>query len=158
MFYKTKILFMKNTKEEIMKKWEPIFESIGVTNSHWSNLSQLAQNQEDFVVENNTSTQTDSIDFPLLPIAKEMAAQTIGLDLVSVQPIGGGNSSTELEKIRNEVKVENRDRIIESISEGKDFEEMKVEDHPDYVKLVGPQGQLFYIDFKYDGMTNSNTN
>ena len=118
---------MKNTKEEIMKKWEPIFESIGVTNSHWSNLSQLAQNQEDFVVENNTSTQTDSIDFPLLPIAKEMAAQTIGLDLVSVQPIGGGNSSTELEKIRNEVKVENRDRIIESISEGKDFEEMKVE-------------------------------
>lgn len=149
---------MKNTKEEIMKKWAPIFESIGVTHSHLGNLSQLAQNQEDFVVENNTSTQTDSIDFPLLPFVKKMAAQTIGLDLVSVQPIGGGNSSTELEKIRNEVKVENRDRIIESISEGKDFEEMKIEDHPDYVKPVGPKGQLFYMDFKYDGMTNSNTN
>ena len=149
---------MKNTKEEIMIKWEPILESIGFTNSHWGNLSQLAQNQEDFFVENNTSTQTDSIDFPLLPITKKMIAQTIGLDLLSVQPIGGGNSSTELEKIRNEVKVENRDRIIESISEGKDFEEMKVEDHPDYVKPVGPQGQLFYMDFRYDGMTNSNTN
>ena len=149
---------MKKSSEEIMKKWAPIFESTGITNSDWANLSQLAQNQEDFVVENNTSTQTDSIDFPLLPIAKKMVAQTIGLDLVSVQPIGGGNSSTELEKIRNEVKVENRDRIIEAISEGKDFEEMKIEDHPDYVKQVGPQGQLFYMDFKYDGMTNSNTN
>lgn len=149
---------MENSSEEIMKKWAPIFESIGVTHSHLGNLSQLAQNQEDFVVENNTSTQTDSIDFPLLPIAKKITAQTIGLDLVQVQPIGGGNSSTELEKIRNEVKVENRDRIIESISEGKEFEEMKIEDHPDYVKPVGPKGQLFYMDFKYDGMTNSNTN
>ena len=147
---------MENSSVEIMKKWAPIFESIDVAHSHWGNLSQIAQNQQDFKVEENIQpTQDTQVIFPLV---KKMAAQTIGLDLVSVQPIGGGNSSTELEKIRNEVKVENRDRIIESISEGKDFEEMKIEDHPDYVKPVSPQGQLFYMDFKYDGMTNSNTN
>jgi hypothetical protein len=40
--------------------------------------------------------------------------------------------------------------------EDKEFEEMKVEDHPDYIKPKGPLGQLFYLDFQYGG-TESNT-
>lgn len=144
---------MENSSEEIMKKWAPIFESTGVTNSHWGNLSQLAQNQQDFKVEENIQpTQDTQVIFPLV---KKIVAQTIGHGLVDVHPLGSGNSSAELERIRNEVKVENRDRLIESISEDKEFEEMKIENHPDYVKPVGPKGQLFYMDFKYNTSTQS---
>ena len=138
-------------KEKILQKWAPILESMGQTNSHWGNISQLAQNQLDHVL-GNTSAETN--DISLLPIAKKLAAQTIGLDLVTVQPLGGGNSGAELEKIRNEIKVENRDRKVESIIDDKEFEEMKVEDHPDYKKPKCPSGELFYIDFQY-GTTNS---
>ena len=138
-------------KEKILQKWAPILESMEQTNSHWGNISQLDQNQVDHVLGN---TPAETNDITLLPIAKQMIAKTIGLDLVQVQPIGGGNSSTELEKIRNEIKVENRDRKVESIIDDKEFEEMKVEDHPDYKKPKGPSGELFYIDFQY-GTTNS---
>jgi hypothetical protein len=86
----------------------------------------------------------------------KVSAQTIGTDLVSVAPIGGGNTSDKLKEIREDVKIENRDRKIESIVEDKEFEEMKVEDHPDYIKPKGPLGQLFYLDFQYGG-TESNT-
>jgi hypothetical protein len=53
------------------------------------------------------------------------------------------------------VNRENRDRKIESIVDDKEFEQMKIEDHPDYVKPKLPSGQLFYMDFKYGG-TESN--
>ena len=52
-----------------------------------------------------------------------------------------------LDRINNEVKSVNRDGKIESLFEGKEFKEMKPEDHPDWEKL--PTSKLFYIDFKY---------
>ena len=104
-----------------------------------------------------TLSNTTTEEFPtLLPITMKVAAQTIGNDLVPVMPIGGGNSGPEMESIRQDVKIENRDRKIESIVDGKEFEEMKVEDHPDYKESVGPRGDLFYLDFQYGG-TESNT-
>ncbi len=103
------------------------------------------------------SAQTIGTDLvSVVPIAMKVSAQTIGTDLVSVVPIGGGNSGPEMESVRQDVKIENRDRKIESIVEDKEFEEMKVEDHPDYRKSKGPSGQIFYMDFKYGG-TESNT-
>jgi hypothetical protein len=100
---------------------------------------------------------TTASDFPaLLPIAKQIFAKTAGLDIVPVMPIGGGNSGAEMESIRQDVKIENRDRKIESIVEDKEFEEMKVEDHPYYRKPKGPSGEIFYMDFIYGG-TESNT-
>lgn len=90
-----------------------------------------------------------------LPVAKRIFAKTVGLDLVSVQPIGG-ISNDKLNDIKKEVKTENRDRKIDSIVEGKDFEEMKVEDHPDF-KVGLPSGNIFYMDYKYDSSTQSNT-
>ena len=135
------------SKEDTIKKWAPILESVGITGSKADWMSEYAEmHSKNETTLSNTTTE----DFPtLLPMAMKVAAQTIGPDLVSVMPIGGGNSGTEMESIRRDVKIENRDRKIESIVEDKEFEEMKVEDHPDYRKSKGPSGQLFYMDFKY---------
>ena len=135
------------SKEDTIKKWAPILESMGMTGSKADWMSEYAEmHSKNETTLSNTTTE----DFQtLLPIAMKVSAQTIGTDLVSVAPIGGGNSGTEMESIRQDVKIENRDRKIESIVEDKEFEEMKVEDHPDYRKSKGPSGQLFYMDFKY---------
>ena len=141
------------SKEETMKKWAPILEKMGMTGSKADWMSEYAEMHS----KNETTLSNTTEDFPtLLPIAMKVSAQTIGTDLVSVVPIGGGNSGPEMESIRQDVKIENRDRKIESIVEDKEFEEMKVEDHPDYIKPKGPSGQLFYLDFQYGG-TESNT-
>ena len=141
------------SKEETMKKWAPILEKMGMTGSKTEWMSEYAEMHSN---NETTLSNTTTEEFPtLLPIAKQIFAKTVGLDLVSVSPIGGGNSGPEMESIRQDVKIENRDRKIESIVEDKEFEEMKVEDHPDYVKPKGPLGQLFYMDFKYGG-TESN--
>ncbi len=133
------------SKEDIMKKWSAILGPIGVTGSQLDNLSQLAENQSNHILEENTiATQ----QFPsLLPIARKIAAQTIG-----------GMSKEERERIESEVKSENRDGKIDSLIEGTEYVEKKVEEHPDYKSgtdlvpvqpLSGPVGQLFYLDFKY---------
>ena len=142
------------SKEETMKKWAPILERMGMTGSKADWMSEYAEmHSKNETTLSNTTTE----DFQtLLPIAMKVSAQTIGTDLVSVAPIGGGNSGPEMESIRQDIKIENRDRKIESIVEDKEFEEMKVEDHPDYIKPKGPLGQLFYLDFIYGG-TESNT-
>jgi hypothetical protein len=139
---------MKETsREEAMKKWAPILSGVGLTGSKADWMSEYAEmhSKSESVLSNTT---TDN--FPnLLPIAMKVSAQTIGTDLVSVAPIGGGNTPDELKEIREDVKIENRDRKIEAVVEGKEFEEMKVEDHPDYIKPKGPSGQLFYLDSRF---------
>ena len=142
------------SKEETMKKWAPILERMGMTGSKAEWMSEYAEMHSK---NESTLSNTTTEDFPtLLPMTKQISTQTIGLDIVPVMPIGGGNSGSEMESIRQDVKIENRDRKIESIVEDKEFEEMKVEEHPDYRKPKGPLGQLFYMDFKYGG-TESNT-
>ena len=144
---------IQKSKQEAIKKWGAILDGMGLTGSKADWMSQYAEMHS----SSEAALSNDTVeDFPaLLPIAMKIAAQTIGTDIVPVVPIGGGNTSEEMEEIRKEVKIENRDRKIESIVEGKDFEEMKVQDHPDYIKPQGPSGQLFYLDFKYGG-TESN--
>ena len=142
------------SKEDTINKWAPILERMGMTGSKSEWMSEYAEmHSKNETTLSNTTTE----DFPtLLPIAKQIFAKTVGLDIVPVVPIGGGNSGPEMESIRQDVKIENRDRKIESIVDGKEFEEMKVEDHPDYKESVGPRGDLFYLDFQYGG-TESNT-
>jgi len=102
--------------------------------------------------ENTLASEGATSDFPLLlPIAMSFATRTIGQDLVSVKPMNS-NSEEEFEKIKNEVKAENRERKIDSLIEDKEFQEMTVEKHPDY--KPGPSGKLFYIDYHY-GATSS---
>jgi len=146
---------IQKSKQEAIKKWGAILDGMGLTGSKADWMSQYAEmhSSSEAALSNDTAE-----DFPaLLPIAMKISAQTIGTDIVPVVPIGGGNTSEEMEEIRKEVKIENRDRKIESIVDGKEFEEMKVEDHPGYKESVGPKGDLFYLDFKYGGGTESNT-
>jgi len=130
------------SKEDLMKKWAPILGSLGMTGSQLENLSHLAENQSNQILNENSS------DFSsILPLATRVVSQTIAQNLLPVQPLSSMMSQEELDRINNEVKSVNRDGKIESLFEGKEFKEMKPEDHPDWEKL--PTSKLFYIDFKY---------
>jgi hypothetical protein len=140
------------SKDDLMKKWAPIIDSMGATGSKADWLSQYAQmisNNESKIEENTLASEDSNTEFPsLLPMAMKVASKTIGLDLVSVQPLASpGMSQEELDRINNEVKKQNRDGKIDALIEGKDFKEMKPEEHPDW--RTGPRPQLFYMDFKY---------
>jgi hypothetical protein len=140
-------------KEEIMKKWAPILGSMGMTGSQLDNLSQLAENQSNQILE-----ETKTEEFPsLFPMAMKITAQTIGQDLVSVQPMAGpgGMSKEERERIEAEIKQKNRDGKIDSLIEGTEYKEEKVEQHPDY--KPGSGGQLFYMDYTYNSLTHKKT-
>ena len=126
-----------------MKKWASILGTMGVTGSQLDNLSQLAENQSNHIEETKTE------EFPsLLPISMKVTAQTIGQNLVSVQPMShSGMSQVEIDRINAEIKKENRDGKIDAIVKGKDYKELKPEEHPDW--KPGPAGNLFYLDYKY---------
>lgn len=137
----------KPSKEDMMKKWAPILDSMGVTNSHWGNLSQLAENQSNEILRENTQ----SSEFPsLLPIAMQVSAKTISNDLIFA-------SKEEIDEVKKKVQSENRDGKIDAIIEGVEFTEKKLEDDEEYKELMkkgvtpmsAPSGNLFYLDFKY---------
>lgn len=140
-------------KKDIMKKWSNILGSMGMTGSQLDNLSQLAKNQSNQILE-----ETKTEDFPsLFPIAMKIASKTIGQDLVSVQPMSGpgGMSKEERERIEAEIKQKNRDGKIDSLIEGTEYKEEKVEQHPDY--KPGSGGQLLYFDYTYNSSTHKKT-
>jgi len=139
-----------SSKEEIYKKWAPILENIGLTGSKADWMSgeivgiEIHSKQE---VEKSKPEELPS----LLPIAMKVAAKTISQDLIFASP-------EEINEVKNKVLTENRDGKIEAIVDGKEFTEKKLEDDPEYQKLMkkgvtplsAPSGQLFYLDFKYD--------
>lgn len=133
-------------KEDIMKKWANILGPMGITGSQLDNLSQLAENQSNHILE-----ETKSEYFPsLLPIAMKVAARTISNDLIFA-------SKEEIDEVKKKVQSENRDGKIEAIIEGGEFTEKKLEDDEEYKELMkkgvtpmsGPSGTLFYLDYKY---------
>ena len=133
--------------EDIMKKCAPIIDSMGVTGSKADWFSQYAQmhsNNESKIEENTLASDTE---FPsLLPMAMQVASKTVGLDLVSVQPLASpGMSQEEVDRINNEIKKENRDSKIDALIEGKEYKEMNPEEHPDWK----PRIDILYLDFKY---------
>lgn len=131
-----------------MEKWAPLMSAAGVTGSKADWLSKYVQMHADGEAA-LSNTQSHEATFPsVLPMAMRVSAQTVGLDLVSVVPMGS-NTQEEIEKIKAEVAAENRDRKIDSVVEGKEFEEMKIQEHPDFVP--GPRGELFYLDYTYGG-------
>ena len=93
----------------------------------------------------------------LFPIAMKIVSQTIGQDLVSFQPIltgPSGMSKEEKERIESEIKQKNRDGKIDSLIEGTEYKEEKVEEHPDYKPGDSP---LFYMDYTYNSPTHKKT-
>ena len=140
-------------KKDIMKKWSNILGYMDMTGSQLDNLSQLAENQSNQILE-----ETKSEEFPsLFPIAMKIASKTIGQVLVSVQPMSGpgGMSKEERERIEAEIKQKNRDGKIDSLIEGTEYKEEKVEQHPDY--KPGSGGQLLYFDYTYNSSTHKKT-
>ena len=141
-------------KEDTLKKWAPILDSMGMTGPKADWMSQYAnahldnETQRNNKIEQILESNTDN-EFPsLLPIAMKVASQTIGQNLVSVQPMShSGMSQEEIDRISAEIKKENRDSKIDAIVEGKDYKELKPEEHPDW--KPGPVGNLFYLDYKY---------
>jgi len=137
------------SKDDLMKKWTSLLDSMGTTTSHFANMPQLAENQSQQILKENILASDTNNEFPsLLPMAMKVASKTIGMDLVNVKPLASpGMSQEEVDRINNEVKKENRDGKIDSLIEGKDYKEMKPEEHPDW--KPGPIGSLLYMDFKY---------
>jgi hypothetical protein len=147
----------KPNNEDLVKKWAPILDSMGVTGSKAEWMSEYAEMHSNNEVEKNTlSTDKTSNDFlNLLPMAKKIVAKTVGLDIVSVQPMNspGGTSEETMRRIKAEVKAENRERKINNVLEDEDYKEMDITEHEDY---NGPIGSLFYLDYSYGGTTQSN--
>jgi hypothetical protein len=100
---------------------------------------------------NSVGTQSSEVFPSVLPMVRRVAAQTVGLDLVSVLPMNS-NTDEELTIIKAEVEAENRNRKIDSLIEGGEYEEMKITEHPDF--NTGPRGELLYLDYSY---TDTNT-
>ena len=127
----------QSSKEEALKKWAPIIESMGVTGSKADWMSQYVEMHS--INESNSQIQQPSVfdqtsNFPsILPVAKRIFAKTVGLDLVAVRP-PGGNSTDDIDRIEKEVKSENRDRKIDAITDDKEFEEMK-EERDNFLKV-----------------------
>ena len=141
---------MTQSKADIVNKWAPIIESVGITGSKANWMAEYAEmhsiNEQNSLLSQSYSNSQSQ--FPsLLPMATKVASQTDGLDLVSVHPIGG-NSQEEIDRINAEIKAENREGKIESILEDKEYKEKTIEDHPDYKNGL-PSGQLFYMDYTY---------
>lgn len=135
------------SKEDLIKKWSSILEPLGITGSQLDNLSQLAENQSNHILEENTEVS----EFPsLLPIAMKVAAKKISMDLFFA-------SQEEINEVKSKFQSENRDGKIDAIIEGGEFTEKKLEDDPQYKELMKkgvtplsmPTGQLFYLDYKY---------
>jgi len=104
-------------------------------------INEIWERYRDFNMDLNKEFEFGSTQ-SLLPIAMKVAAQTIGKDLVSVQPMKSGISQEKMDQIMSEVKSENRERKIDSIVEGDEYQEMKVEEHPEYSHV-----SKFHIDY-----------
>jgi hypothetical protein len=143
----------KPNKEDLIKKWAPILNSMGMTGSKAEWMSEYVEMHSNNEVEKNTlSTEYTSNDFPsLLPISKKIVAKTVGLDIVAVKPMSspGVPSEETMRRIKAEVKAENRERKINNVLEDEEYKEMDITEHLDY------NGNLFYLDYSYGGSTQS---
>jgi|LauGreDrversion4_2_1035121.scaffolds.fasta_scaffold06263_5 hypothetical protein len=138
-------------RDKMMEKWSSVISGMGMTGSKADWMSQYAQMHTDNETE-MSDTVTEQAKFPsVLPMAMKIASQTVGLDLVSVLPMNN-NTDEEITIIKAEVDAENRNRKIDSLIEGTEYEEMKITEHPDFE--LGPRGDLFYLDYTYGTQSN----
>ena len=146
---------MTSSRTTIADKWAAITGSMSTEKKGW--LDEYSHNQKSWPNQYHQDFTPDNTNnFPsIMPLAMQVAARTVGMDIVSVSPMGspiGVKSEEEQIRIKNEVLAINRDKKIDSLVDDVPYEEMKVEDHPD-LKL--PSGKLFYMDYVY-GATGSN--
>jgi len=98
----------------------------------WSSI--LEQHENTGLMNSGTqSINNQMVDF--LPLVTKAFVGSVALDLVPVIPMDGSNSPDEFKKMRSDIKIENRERRIDSVIGGIKIEEMKIEDHKDYKKV-----------------------
>jgi len=151
-----KYLKEKISRKQALEKWAPMLKNCGVKDkSKLDWLSQYANCHSEFEGYDVAMTSSVPDKFPsLLPIAMKCAATTIGLDLVAVKPMGGGDYDL-IKKAEVIVKATNRERKIDSIVDDIKYEPLDIKDTNEYKEYesqggAGPKMDLLYIDFKYD--------
>jgi hypothetical protein len=151
---------MKQPNEkDIINKWSSILGPMGMTGSQLDNIAQLVENQSNHILENQTATEETNIDFPsLLPLAMKVSSKLISNDLIFA-------SQEEIDQVKKKVQSENRDGKIQSIVDGSEFTEKKLEDDDEYKKLMkkgvsplsDPSGVLHYLDYTYSDNSKTKT-
>ena len=136
----------KIDKAKTQEKWKPILDALNISDDKKDWLSEYAElhsNQQDLTIASlgatgNTWNDTSN----LLPVSMKVAAQTIGLDLVAVKPMGYGPR-----KSKKQQQKEDRINKLRKL-EGKD---------PDVVLPNDEEGPIITIinmDFVYGNGNN----
>lgn len=71
--------------------------------------------------------------YDIFPLVSKVFSKTISQDIIPVKPM---SSPYNIDKIKNDVFIENRRRKMNSIINGFKYNEMKLSDHPDYIKAI----------------------
>jgi len=116
-------------KEKLINKYKEIAENQSLP------LDEKCENYENII----------------FPIVMKVCARTIAMDLCSA-------SKEEIKEVEDKIKIENRNNKIDSVVEGKDYIEKKLEEDEEYKKLMrkgvtpmsSPSGTLMYLDHNYD--------
>lgn len=138
-------------KQKILDKWRPFLNSLSIqdeNNQEWfTNYAEQVEHLQP-IIETRVNTSGDTAP-TLLPVAMKICAQTIGLDLVSVQPTSFPlHHETEEEK-------DTRERMIQAKNRIKKLKEILGEEYneDDYKPIEEPKldiVSLLYIDYKFD--------
>lgn len=127
---------MKNDKElreKVTKAW-------GIVDNHWqSSTASFPKEDANF----------DNIIFP---IAKKVAAKTIGQDLVGVKPMSspGMKNPELLEVAKNKLKITNRQIITDNLINNTSNPTIDIEDIKEYKDYLNSSGTgLIYSPFVY---------
>ena len=147
---------------DFLKKVMPILESAGITQSSqlfnengqidFEKVIAISSKITEKLYPEDNVEETKSEDFPsLLPTAIKVSSQYFSNEIL------GFASEEQINEVKNRVQSENRDGKIESVIEGGEFLEKKLEDDSEYQELMkrgvsplsAPSGNLFYLDYKY---------
>jgi len=151
----------KQTKEELIDKWEPVLDKMGLSGDKKDWMAQYAEAQSTADANNSSSlwnqqiaqlggTASDPFSAAIFPVVRRVAATTIS------------NGDVELlKKAENMVIAVNREKQIDSILEDKDPTLISIEDTEEYKEYLNsglvsvkpmsaPSGLLYFLDYKYD--------
>jgi hypothetical protein len=147
---------------DFLKKVLPILKSAGITQSSqlfnengqidFEKVIAISSKITEKLYPEDNVEETKSEDFPsLLPTAIKVSSKYVSNEIL------GFASEEEINEVKTRIQSENRDGKIESVIEGGEFVEKKLEDDPQYKELMkkgvmplsAPSANLFYLDYKY---------
>lgn len=145
----------KEDKDKVTKKWSSIIDNLDVSSNkknwleEYTNGHMLNENLDNGLFDDSIKSEEEK-HISLLPISMRISSQTIGLDLVSVNPLSSpmsGCSPEELEKMKRLEKKVNRNKKLNTILD-KDTDISKEEKELKGLQDKSNSG-LMYLDFVY---------